>query len=97
MGEGFYFVDGLTPDRASTRMKRRHVMKGKNAGKSVRRHRRGDISGPASAGAIVLARKGKSPMTSPTAPLKYLGSEILSLPTPVPFTPYSVEVLNQCP
>ena len=35
-----FFMDGLRPDRASKKLMRRHVMKGKNAGKKLSRRSR---------------------------------------------------------
>ncbi|KAE8370606.1 hypothetical protein BDV27DRAFT_35461 [Aspergillus caelatus] len=37
----FYFIDGLQPDRTSKKLMRRHVMKGKNAGKKIHRASKG--------------------------------------------------------
>lgn len=35
MQKGFFFIDGVQPDRAAQKSMRRHVMKGKNAGKKL--------------------------------------------------------------
>ncbi|KAH7142113.1 hypothetical protein EDB81DRAFT_691592 [Dactylonectria macrodidyma] len=40
MDNTFFFVDGIEPDRESKRLMRRHVMKGKNAGKTFHRRSR---------------------------------------------------------
>ncbi|KAF4465537.1 hypothetical protein FALBO_7621 [Fusarium albosuccineum] len=40
MEQTFFFVDGVHADRASKRLMRRHVMKGKNAGKTFKRQSR---------------------------------------------------------
>lgn len=37
MAKTFYFIDGVQPDESSKKLMRRHVMKGKNAGKKVHR------------------------------------------------------------
>ena len=37
MGQHFLFVDGMQGDSASKKLARRHVMKGKNAGKTIHR------------------------------------------------------------
>ncbi|KAE8138646.1 hypothetical protein BDV38DRAFT_69075 [Aspergillus pseudotamarii] len=44
MEKTFYFIDGLQPDRTSKKLMRRHVMKGKNAGKKVHRASREGLS-----------------------------------------------------
>ena len=40
MERSFLFVDGVQADKSSKRLLRRHVMKGKNAGKTVHRRSR---------------------------------------------------------
>jgi hypothetical protein len=35
MAQTFFFINGIHVDKASKRQMRRHVMKGKNAGKTV--------------------------------------------------------------
>ncbi|KAJ5259615.1 hypothetical protein N7478_012596 [Penicillium angulare] len=37
MGDSFHFIDGYQPSRESKRLMRRHVMKGKNIGKTIQR------------------------------------------------------------
>lgn len=44
MENSFHFVDGFRPDRASKKLMRRHVMRGKNAGKQLRRRSRKDLT-----------------------------------------------------
>lgn len=44
MGKTFHFIDGLQPDRTSKKLMRRHVMKGKNAGKKIHRASRDGLS-----------------------------------------------------
>ncbi|KAE8147057.1 hypothetical protein BDV25DRAFT_169418 [Aspergillus avenaceus] len=44
MEKTFYFIDGLHPDRTSKKLMRRHVMKGKNAGKTIHRASREGLS-----------------------------------------------------
>ncbi|GAD98560.1 hypothetical protein FG04937.1 [Paecilomyces variotii No. 5] len=43
MEKAFYFVDGIQPDRTSKKLMRRHVMKGKNAGRKLQRASRAGL------------------------------------------------------
>lgn len=99
MGDTFHFVDALRIDRASKRLARRHVMKGKNAGKTI--HRRTQRMGlqrqrPEVTAPSLEQEPRRFDLISPAVTPKYLGSQMLVLTAPVDFTAYSLRVINQC-
>ncbi|CCT71038.1 uncharacterized protein FFB20_07445 [Fusarium fujikuroi] len=71
MEQNFFFVDGLNADKTSKKLMRRHVMKGKNAGKTFHR--------PSRTSQIVQYR----PMERIPRPL---ATQFFSFPFPVPVT-----------
>ncbi|KAH7182594.1 uncharacterized protein B0J16DRAFT_343928 [Fusarium flagelliforme] len=71
MEQTFFFVDGLKADRKSKKLMRRHVMKGKNAGKTFHR--------PSKVNQIVRYHA----MERITRPI---GTQFLTFPFPVPMT-----------
>lgn len=103
MEKGFYFIDGYQPDRTSKKLMRRHVMKGKNAGKKFHRASRrtlainshqlestkvGGLDRRPSAGGISEA---------PSTVDKAFGDAILSSSLPmVEVSQSSLKIINQC-
>lgn len=71
MQQNFFFVDGLNADKTSKKLMRRHVMKGKNAGKTFHR--------PSRTNQVVQCR----PMERVPRPL---ATQFFSFPFPVPVT-----------
>ncbi|KAF5245621.1 hypothetical protein FANTH_7257 [Fusarium anthophilum] len=71
MEQNFFFVDGLNADKTSKKLMRRHVMKGKNAGKTFHR--------PSRTNQVVQYR----PMERIPRPL---ATQFFSFPFPVPVT-----------
>ncbi|KAH7144929.1 hypothetical protein DER46DRAFT_85531 [Fusarium sp. MPI-SDFR-AT-0072] len=71
MEHNFFFVDGLNADKTSKKLMRRHVMKGKNAGKTFHR--------PSRTNQVVQCR----PMERIPRPL---ATQFFSFPFPVPVT-----------
>ncbi|KAF5539255.1 hypothetical protein FMEXI_8997 [Fusarium mexicanum] len=71
MEKNFFFVDGLNADKTSKKLMRRHVMKGKNAGKTFHR--------PSRTNQVVQYR----PMERIPRPL---ATQFFSFPFPVPVT-----------
>ncbi|KAI1051637.1 hypothetical protein LB506_003046 [Fusarium annulatum] len=71
MQQNFFFVDGLNADKTSKKLMRRHVMKGKNAGKTFHR--------PSRTNQVVQCR----PMERIPRPL---ATQFFSFPFPMPVT-----------
>lgn len=107
MNKTFFFIDGIQPDRASKRRMRRHVMKGKNAGKTFHRPSR-------------LGRANHQPNTTVVPPplpvsrqpnkqrhytdwicvssntIRSCGNALLTFSLPVAVSPYSLKIINEC-
>lgn len=99
MEGAFHFVDVLRTDKASKRLMRRHVMKGKNAGRTI--HRRARREAPrCRRPEIVTSRREEETevqkLKSPAAMPQCLQRQTLGLSTPVGLTPYSLGVINKC-
>ncbi|KAL6401646.1 hypothetical protein AUP68_15523 [Ilyonectria robusta] len=106
MNKTFFFIDGIQPDRASKRRMRRHVMKGKNAGKTFHRPSR-------------LGRANHQPNTTVVPPplpvsrqpnkqrhytdwicvssntIRSCGNALLTFSLPVAVSPYSLKIINE--
>lgn len=98
MGEKFHFVDGIGADRASKRLMRSHVMKGKNAGKTLHRRTRPGARRQRSE-VITKCRESEiaeCQLASPVDTSLMLGSLLRTLSTPVDFTRYSLGVIHKC-
>jgi hypothetical protein len=81
MEQKFFFVDGLHADKTSKRLMRRHVMKGKNAGKTFHR--------PSRAGRVIQYRVTER-IEQP------IGTQFLTFPFPVPVTKVASRALHDC-
>jgi hypothetical protein len=81
MENNFFFVDGLQADRASKKLMRRHVMKGKNAGKTFHR--------PSKANQVVRYHA----MDRIARPI---GTQFLTFPFPVPMTKVASKAIYDC-
>lgn len=110
MEKTFHFVNGITNDEKSKKLMRRHVMKGKNAGKKVHRRSRLDLqvtrSQPnvsdgfsridADEREIDHMNHAEWKYLSPSSVSVELGNVFLTLSLPVEITPHSLEVINKC-
>lgn len=96
----FHFVDALGANRASKRLARRHVMKGKNAGRTIRRGAKREAvrrQGPRDVTPTEEEEvQGMEVVASPTEAPRYLGSQMLTVAAPVRITSYALRVVNQC-
>lgn len=104
----FYFVDGIAADRASKKLMRRHVMKGKNAGKTF--HRPSRVAVEKARRPAALERPGALPhqgfdqegryaywmRLSERREIRSIENVILPFSLPVEVTPKSLMVINQC-
>lgn len=81
MEQNFFFVNGLQADRASKKLMRRHVMKGKNAGKTLYR--------PSRAAQVVQCHT----MERIARPI---GTQFFSFPFPVPVTKVASKAIHDC-
>lgn len=110
MEKTFFFVNGIANDEKSKKLMRRHVMKGKNAGKKIHRRSRLDLQvtqsqfnvsdGPSH---IHTERNQFDHMNhtdwrylSPDRVSIQHGNIFLTFSLPVEVTPYSLEVINKC-
>lgn len=108
MEKTFYFVNGISPDEPSKKLMRRHVMKGKNAGKTIRRRSRLDLQvaqyRPNTAGnpshiSENLNEEDQSAdwrYESPNRLDTRFGDAFLTFSLPVEVTPNSREIINEC-
>lgn len=112
MEKKFHFVNGISPDEASKRLVRRHVMKGKNAGKKVHRRSRMDLQVTQSRPNIVNnpLRLSEDMMqkyyrtnwryVSPSRLSIDFGNAFLpfslTFSPPVEVTPDSLDIINEC-
>ena len=108
MAQPFQFVDGLNPDRASKRRMRQHVMKGKNAGRTVQRKSRLDVlakwhNAPADVNISTIAkplveeeRHGNGEDMPVPDPEMRFGGAFQSLALPVEVAAYPMKVINDC-
>lgn len=83
MEQTFLFVDGVNADRASKRLMRRHVMKGKNAGKTFHR--------PSKLG-LQMARR----QLTTTTVARPICNPLLTFPFPVKITPAEGKAIDDC-
>lgn len=83
MGQTFYFIDGFNADRASKKLMRRHVMKGKNTGKTLHR--------PSRLGLQVAQRPANTNQVTEAT-----GNPLLTFSFPVEVTPYAVKIIDDC-
>lgn len=111
MEKTFYFVDGIHADRGAKRLMRRHVMKGKNAGKRLHRpsrlalpelsrrtHNADNINIERATGRFKSAEGhfNDREFISLNTEASRLGKEIAAFTLPVKVTPHSVLVINDC-
>jgi hypothetical protein len=99
-GKTFYFLNGLGADRASKKLMRRHVMKGKNAGKTFHRPSRVALQKARRPSAVdychqELRYEYWMPLSAQTG-MRSVGNALLSFSLPVEVTPQSLMVINQC-
>ncbi|OIW27630.1 hypothetical protein CONLIGDRAFT_716076 [Coniochaeta ligniaria NRRL 30616] len=95
----FYFVNGLDADRASKKLMRRHVMKGKNAGKTFHRPSRVALQKARRPSAVDCYHQEARyeywmPLSAQTG-MRSVGNALLSFSLPVEVTPQSLMVINQ--
>ncbi|RAL03640.1 uncharacterized protein BO80DRAFT_349697 [Aspergillus ibericus CBS 121593] len=97
MEKAFYFIDGIQPDRASKKQMRRHVMKGKNAGKRLHRasrtNRSTDSHQPQAFKAPGLSRKGS--VVSCPVDRKFGDAIATGCLSTVDVNPRSLKIINQ--
>ena len=112
MHQDFFFIDGIHADEASKRLMRRHVMRGKNVGRTLHRPSRLKTRVPRSQAQPVATlaicdsaddleqhKDGPDwllPFPRAVMPSKRLGSGFSLLRLPVGVTPESLEVINEC-
>lgn len=92
MGQTFLFIDGIDADQASKRLMRRHVMKGKNAGKTLHRPTRPDLRAVRRQ-AYAKAHPNLCPENQVTA---VFGNPLLTFSFPVQVTPRAIQTINDC-
>jgi len=112
MGKTFYFIDGVQADKTSKRLMRRHVMKGKNAGKRVHRPSRLGLQAAQRHPEII---KNKNSVSSQSCgdprqgecrsnwrdvfftPLaRSCETSFLAFPLPVEVSPDALKTINEC-
>ena len=97
MEKTFYFIDGIRPDKTSKKLMRRHVMKGKNSGKTI--HRPSRLHQSHTSRHLDLDRRhyAVQGMVAPSTVDKKFGDTILtgSLAA-VEVNPCSLKIINQC-
>lgn len=110
MEKSFCFVNGIANDEETKKVMRRHVMKGKNAGKKIHRRSRLDLqdtrshpSAPNSSSRIYADQNQNENVNhaewrylSPKRLSIELGNVLLTFSLPVQVSPYSLEVINKC-
>lgn len=104
MEKTFCFVDGITNDEKSKKLMRRHVMKGKNAGRKIQRRSRLDVQVSRNHPRISDDQKNQIGRVhhsewrylSPKSLSIELGNTFFTLSLPVEVTPYSLDVINKC-
>ncbi len=100
MDQNFFFVDGMHANKASRRQMRRHVMKGKNAGKTLNRPskpKRQNTQLTSNSSSIDKRSIGEDR----SAPISMSGFGPLSnifIPSwlPIGVTPESLKVIHEC-
>lgn len=110
MEKSFFFIDGIQADKTSKRLMRRHVMKGKNAGKKFQRAPRPGLQGarpwPDAVGTPVHSRISDIRQELYCVNSEYLpsitadgnlGNANLTLSLPVmDIWSYSLKVIDEC-
>ena len=106
MEKSFEFIDSTKNDRLTKRLVRSHAMKGKNAGKTLARSSRLDLSRQLKCRQVALVRNAKSrnDEENRNAPIRAslgltymgLGDKLLSISFPVEITSQNQHVINQC-
>ena len=92
MGQTFLFIEGIDADQASKRLMRRHVMKGKNVGKTLHRPTRPDLRA-ARRQAYAKAYPKLCPENQVAA---VFGNPLLTFSFPVQVTPQAIQTINDC-
>lgn len=110
MEKTFFFVNGIVNDENSKKLMRRHVMKGKNAGKKIYRRSRLDLQATrrqtnvSDGSSRIYAERNQFDHAN-HADWRYLSFDRVSIQLgnifstfylPVEVTPYSLEVINKC-
>ena len=83
MEQQFFFIDGMHADRAAKRRMRRHVMKGKNAGKTFQRRSKAGLQ---------LVRR--QPVANGIS--RSICNPLLTFPFPVVVTPVEGKTISDC-
>ena len=102
MEKSFQFVDGTNIDNIARKSIRSHVMKGKNARRTVHRPSRLSLTtwlppGHKAAQRTVRESCQEDDSTSSSVKIpRNLGSLFLTFKFPIELTPHSVKVVNQC-
>ena len=110
MRKTFYFVDGIQADKTSKRLMRRHVMKGKNAGKRFHRpsklglqvaQRQPDINETTLSSRIYgdlneVECRSNWRYVSPTTVARSCEKSFLIFSLPVEVPPASMKIINEC-
>lgn len=103
MEKTFHFMDGLQADREARRKMRRHVMLGKNAGKTIHRpsRRDGEKSREVTGGAVVAKNSkpyGSTDWQCVSSSIigRPLGNTFLTISLPVRLTTQALQVVNEC-
>jgi hypothetical protein len=107
MGKRFLFVDSTDVDRTTRKSIRRHVMNGKNAGKTHHRSSRLDLirRTPYNNNRTTFQRSASTSneeeaeadqeLSCPVTNYRNLGNPFLSLSFPLELTPRSLKVINE--
>ncbi|KAH8812227.1 hypothetical protein F5884DRAFT_784799 [Xylogone sp. PMI_703] len=106
MEKTFHFVDSTRADRASKRLIRSHVMKGKNTGKRFHRSSRLDLAtrrpyaynaflGASQTLEVQKTENIEPENICPTTIARVLGDVLHTLPFPLELTPDSFKIMNQ--
>lgn len=102
MEKSFQFVDGTNIDNITRKTIRSHVMKGKNARRTVHRPSRLTLTRrppPGHKAAQRTPRESRKEEDSTSISMnvsRNLGSLFLTVKFPIELTPHSVKVVNQC-
>ena len=100
MAQTFFFIDGIYADRASKRQMRRHVMKGKNVGKTLNRPSRWKQLDSKKISVRSVQYDGGADDGNSTAPIipacGTLSNTSVVFWLPVEVTPQSLRVIHEC-
>ena len=101
--KSFQFVDGANIDSTARKSIRSHVMKGKNARRTIHRQSRLNLSSSwpppnhkAPQRTLQGSRRDEDPTGISMQVSRNLGSVFLTFRFPIELTPHSIKVVNQC-